>query len=222
MSKRRERIVGDREQLEEDLYRRVMEGNSVGAVARERGLSRSRVYMMVKRAAERESWRIAGLEPPRPGAAIFTLGKGGVWRAVEYDSNGDGHPIEVRFPEGSQVGFSRPATQDTTGHIRSREYPTKSAVSRGLGEGDELRRCEICEDPIPVGRRPESPTCSDRCANVRKRQLKGDPTAQATITWLRHPPVCEGCGWSLRDKRVGTRFHGASCRRKAASRRGQG
>jgi hypothetical protein len=85
-----------------------------------------------------------------------------------------------------------------------------------------LRRCEICEDPIPEGRRRESPTCSDRCMNARKRKLKGDPTAEATIAWLRDPPVCDGCGLSLRDKRVGTSFHGARCRRRAAGRRKEG
>jgi hypothetical protein len=211
----------NREKLEDDLYRQVMEGSSIGALARERGLSRPRVYTLVKRAAERESWRIAGLEPPRPGAVIFTVGKGGLWKAEEYDSNGDGHPIEVRLPEPSQVGFSRPAAQDTSGPLRSREYPTKSALWRRLGQQAELRRCEVCEEPIPEGRRPESPTCSDRCMNARKRKLKGDPTVEATIAWLRHAPVCEGCGLSLRNKRVGTSFHGARCRRKAAGRKGQ-
>jgi hypothetical protein len=219
MSKRRADIARDRERLEDELYHQVIEGISIGALARERGLSRLRVYKSVERAAERESWRIAGLEPPRLGAVIFTLGKGGVCRAKEYDSNGDGHPIEVRLPEASEVGFSRPAIQDTTGRIRRREYPTKSMLPRGLGQQDELRRCEVCEYPIPEGRRAESPTCSDRCMNLRKRKLKGDPTARATIAWLRDPPVCEGCGLSLRDKRVGTSYHGARCRRKAASRR---
>jgi hypothetical protein len=221
MSNRREDIARDRERLEDDFYRQVMDGSSIGALARERGLSRPTVNKSVQRAAERESWRIAGLAPPRHGSVIFTLGKGGVWRAEEYDSNGDAHRIEVRLAAPSEVGYSRPATQDTTGPIRSREYPTKSTLSRRLGQQDELGRCEICKDPIPEGRRPESPTCSDRCMNARKRKLKGDPTAQATIAWLRHPPVCDGCGLSLRDKRVGTSFHGARCRRRAAIRKGQ-
>ena len=221
MTKRRRDTGGNRERLEDHLYRQVMEGNSVGALARKCGISRPKAYKMVERAAERESWRIAGLEPPRPGAVIFTLGKGGRVESEGYDSYGDGHPIEIRLPEGSQVGYSPSATQDTTEPIRSREYSTKSALSRGSAELGELRRCEVCEDPIPKGRRPESPTCSDRCMNARKRQLKGDPTAQATIAWLRHPPACPGCGMSLRHKRVGTRYHDTRCRRKDAGRKGR-
>jgi hypothetical protein len=201
--------------LEDDLYRQVLKGSYIGTVARERRLSRPAAYRMVERAAERESWRIAGLEPPGPGAVIFTLGKGGVWRAVEYDSNGDGHPIDFGALRGPELRYSRTRDDDARGGLRSREYRGKSTLSGNSGHRVDLRRCAICEDPIPRGRRPESLTCSDRCRNARRRELNGDSTVQATITWLREPPTCKGCGKSLRAKRVGTSYHSARCRRKA-------
>jgi hypothetical protein len=202
-------------QMEDDLYRQVLKGNYIGTLARERGLSRPAAYRMVERAAERESWRIAGLEPPRPGAVIYTLGKGGVLRAVEYDANGDGHPVDVRALGGSEVGYSRTSIDDTAPALRSREYPTYSALPKGSAQQAELRRCDVCEDPIPKDRRAGSPTCSDRCMNARKRELNGDPTVKATIRWLREPPTCKGCGKSLRAKRVGTTYHNARCRLRA-------
>ena len=57
-------------------------------LAREAGESRRHVEAAVARAAARESWRIARMEPPRPGAITWTYGKDGRWRADVHDAEG--------------------------------------------------------------------------------------------------------------------------------------
>ena len=208
------------EKQEDDLYRRVLADDGdhrqkCGRLAKELGLSKRRIVGMVDRAAKRDSWRIAGLEPPRPGQVAYTLGKGGHLRAEKYDSEGNGHPIEVRPPRASDMGYSPSEYKDTTPPLRSREYPVKTGQYGRPGQKATFEHCAVCEDPIPNGRRAGSSTCSDRCVNARKRELNGDPTVRATITWLRDPPACKGCGKSLRAKRVGTTYHNARCRRRA-------
>jgi hypothetical protein len=83
------------------------------------------------------------------------------------------------------------------------------------------RRCRLCRWPFKPGR-VDQHHCSKRCVRVAHRERVGDPTVDATIAWLRDPPNCEGCGEPLRDTRVGARFHGDACHKRAQRRRQPG
>lgn len=199
------------------LYRRVLDDehdhrHKCLRLAREFGRSRRQVEAEVAEAAARDSWRIAGLEPPSPGSVIFTIGRGGVLRADEYDEHGIPHPIDPLSNGHSGSANKWPESPDDAVLGPPSGVRVNKRVQRGFTEpraenGDS--RCEVCRKLL-VGR--QKIVCSKRCRNLRDRLRRGDPKAEAAVRMLTDPPSCEGCAEPLTGKRVGTRFHNDRCR----------
>jgi hypothetical protein len=82
------------------------------------------------------------------------------------------------------------------------------------GNPQRTRTCPVCHCVFEPARADQK-CCSPRCRRVKHRLDREDPTAAATVAWLRDPPPCEGCGEPLAGMRVGAPFHGDACRKRA-------
>jgi hypothetical protein len=240
------------EALEDELYRRVSESERSDArhcldLSRELGIPRRHIEAMVLRAANRDSWRIAGMEPPRAGATIWTYtGKARDhlgWRAAVVGSEGEMHPLtteEVREEVHRMIDESRGA--DIDHGERKRPYPRSgddSTPSKGGPEStekwtpsdplivaqanpdEEIRRCAICKKPIPSEMRSDAECCSVKCRRLLHRKRKGDPILDEAIRMVTNPPPCEGCVKPLFGMRAGSKVHNDYCRHLAKRRKGE-
>lgn len=238
--------------LEYELYRRVFEtkgshAREVIAIAREHGIPRRHVEAMVNRAAIRDSYRIAGMTPPTPGAVTWTYtGKSTDhlgWTATVYDADyqaRDLAPEEVRTYVHAAIderrGLDIPAvvrdllrrpsdrrpTDATPGkgsEDSPREWTPSDPLIEAQASGSEIRRCALCKKPMPATMRSDAEVCSPKHRRLLHRLRKGDPTVHEAIRMETNPPPCLGCGKPLAGRRAGTKFHNDYCRRLAGESR---
>lgn len=235
------------------IYRRVSEsprgevGRDCADLARELGIPPSHIRAKLTRAAERESWRIAGMKSPTSGKIIWTYtGKARDhlgYRAEVHDGEGDVvhlTPDEVRayvhlgiderrgldIPAEVRAEAMRPlgrSSGDTTNHKGAaeptEEWTPSDPLIEAQANSSEIRRCAVCRTPIPSEMRADAEVCSPKHRRLLHRLRKGDPTVHEAIRMETMPPPCLGCGKPLAGRRAGTKYHGDYCRRLAAERR---
>lgn len=249
-------VVTSQEAFDEDaLYRRVRDSDRSHArcgieLARECGVPRRHVEAMVNRAAERDSWRIAGMSPPTPGAVmwIYTgrakdhLG----WRAEVQDGEGGVHHLGpqairaylqaaiderpgIEIPDEVRVEAMRPyhpesavMTKRKGGEEPTEKWTPSDALIEAQPDQPEIRRCAVCRKPIPSQMRADAEVCSPKHRRLLHRLRKGDPTVHEAIRMETNPPSCLGCGKPLFGKRAGTKVHNDYCRHLARKRRAEG
>jgi hypothetical protein len=105
------------------------------------------------------------------------------------------------------------------GGRRRTNHPQSAAdVSKRLDKGSDragqTRECPVCRRQFQIGRRDQV-TCEAHCRDLARRARAGDPTVDASIEMLFHPPACRGCGAPLWAMRPDAKYHNATCRKKA-------
>ncbi len=173
-----------RRNLEDELHRRHAAGADYARLAREADLPLDLVREMVGRATDRY------LGPRR-----------------ERDRRAR-RPTEIETYESRDLRLAR----------RRMGNPPWSAteVRKRLdifvdtaGQSSAGRDCPICLRRFTG--RADRATCSDHCRDLARRVRHADPTIEASLRMLFHPPACAGCGERLWAKRPDARHHGPAC-----------